>query len=334
MAEREPALVLGVDGGNSKTVAIVATRAGKVRGAGRADGSDIYNAESEKAALAEVRRAVEAALGQAGATPADLAASTFSLAGADWPEDITLLCEAIGQFGFVREYRVVNDAIGALRAGTPDGVGVVVTCGTGIAIGAQNAQGEVWYSGHWPVAYGGFELGNAALRAVYEAELGLGPQTSLTGAVIAFFAVETVSDVLHRCTARQSGWCFRMVAKLAPILLDEAAKGDAVACDIVHRAGQRNADMAITAARALDLHAAPFRLVLSGGVLRHPSGLLRKAISARIAEATPFAETVPDPPEPVVGAVLLAIDLLGDLAPQSARDRLFATLPGPELFET
>ena len=48
-----------------------------------------------------------------------------------------------------------NDAIGALRAGTPDGVGVAITCGTGIAIGARNHDGREWYSGNWEIATGG-----------------------------------------------------------------------------------------------------------------------------------------------------------------------------------
>lgn len=334
MARRTSPLVLGVDGGNSKTVAIVATREGEILGAGRANGSDIYNAESEKAALDEVCRAVEAALKQAEVSPSDLGAGAFSMAGADWPEDITLLREAIGAFGIGHEYRVVNDAIGALRAGAPDGVGVGVTCGTGIAIGARNGSGDIWYSGHWPVAFGGAELGTAALRAVYEAELGLAPATSLSEAIVAYFEVESVEDVLHRCTARWSEWSFRSVAKLAPILLDEAAKGDAIASDIVLRAGRRNADLAMAAARALSLDEGPFRLVLSGGVLRHPSGMLRSAICARIEEAMPVGETVHDPPEPVVGAVLLAVDLLGDTVAEDVRDRLVSTLPGADLFAT
>lgn len=334
MTDSGRTLVLGVDGGNSKTVALVATADGEVLGAGRAGGSDIYNAESEKAALDEVFRAVEEALGRAGVAAGDLAAAAFSLAGADWPEDIALLREAIGAFGFGHQHQVVNDAIGALRAGTPDGIGVGVTCGTGIAIGARNGEGEIWYSGHWPVAYGGSELGREALKAIYEAELGLGPETSLQGAIVGSFEVETVEDVLHRCTARWSEWNFRTEAKLAPILLDEADRGDAVAAQIVVRAGTRNADMAMTAATALGLHEAPFRLVLSGGVLRHPSRLLERAIRTRIEEKMPVGETVHDPPEPVVGAVLLALDLLGEPAAEAVCERLVETLPGPELFKT
>ncbi|MFN8590930.1 MAG: BadF/BadG/BcrA/BcrD ATPase family protein [Thermomicrobiales bacterium] len=335
MTDPAPRLALGVDGGNTKTIAIIATTGGEVLGAGRAGGSDMYNAASEQAALDAVNKAVRTALTEAGAAPADLAVGAFSMAGADWPEDVTLLREAFLAAALGRDVWVVNDAIGALRAGTPDGVGVGITLGTGIAIGARNSAGDIWYSGHWPVAYGGAELGRAALRAVYEAELGLGQPTELRDAALDCFGVTTVEEILYRCTARGGGWNICTEAKLAPLLLDVAAAGDAVALEIVQRAGTRDADFAVHAARQVRLDGAPFRLVLSGGVLRHPSRLLERAIRVRIeTKALPAVTIVTNTPEPVVGALLLALDRLGCQSSRATLARLEATLPGPDLFKT
>jgi N-acetylglucosamine kinase-like BadF-type ATPase len=334
MTRTRPSLLLGVDGGNTKTVALVATPDGTIVGAGRAGRSDIYNAPDEEAALDEVRSAVDDALAGAGAVSDDLAVGAFSMAGADWPEDVDLLRRAMLRFGFGRKVQIINDAIGALRAGTPDGVGVGITCGTGVAIGARNADDQVWYSGHWCVAAGGAELGERALLAVYEAHLGLGPETSLTDGVLAFFEASNVEQVLHRCTARGTDRHWLRQARLAPILLNEAAHGDKVACEIVRKAGIRNADVALIAARAVGLDHPPVRLILSGGVLRHPSGLFEEVIRARFAEAIPEVEIVSDAPEPVVGAMLLAADLYAEGAPPAVRQRLIETLPGPSLFAT
>jgi N-acetylglucosamine kinase-like BadF-type ATPase len=240
----------------------------------------------------------------------------------------------MAEFGFGQTIQIVNDAIGALRAGTPDGIGVGVTCGTGIAIGARNSEDRVWYSGHWCVAAGGAELGERALIAVYEAHLGLGPPTSLTEGILAFFEATNVEEVLHRCTARGTDRHFMEQARLAPILLDEAAHGDEVACAIVHRAGTRDAEVALVAARAVGLDQAPVRLVLSGGVLRHPSGLMEQAIRTRFAREIPDVEVVNDAPEPVVGAMLLAVDLFAGCSQPAVRQTLIATLPGPSLFAT
>ena len=59
-------LLLGADGGNTKTIALVADRDGTILGAGRAGTSDLYNAVSVGAAIGAIGAAVAAALEAAG----------------------------------------------------------------------------------------------------------------------------------------------------------------------------------------------------------------------------------------------------------------------------
>jgi len=59
-------LLLGVDGGNTKTIAIVLTGEGAVLGTGRAGCGDIHNARGPEAAVAEITGAVRAALAESG----------------------------------------------------------------------------------------------------------------------------------------------------------------------------------------------------------------------------------------------------------------------------
>src|ERR1041385_6682920 len=70
--------VLGVDGGNTKTLVLIARDDGVILGAGRAGCSDIYSASSVNAAIGEIEGAVEAALTKAGIQPSELAAGAFS----------------------------------------------------------------------------------------------------------------------------------------------------------------------------------------------------------------------------------------------------------------
>jgi N-acetylglucosamine kinase-like BadF-type ATPase len=62
--------VLGVDGGNTKTIALIARHDGTIVGAGRGGRGDIYGAGGPEAALAEADRAVWTALEACGALPA------------------------------------------------------------------------------------------------------------------------------------------------------------------------------------------------------------------------------------------------------------------------
>ena len=109
-------LLLGVDGGNTKTIALVSRDDGMVVGVGTAGCADIHNAASPGHALDEIVRAASTALEAAGARAGDLGAAAFSLAGADWPEDFEFLRGGLAeQLELVVEPLVVNDAIGAIR---------------------------------------------------------------------------------------------------------------------------------------------------------------------------------------------------------------------------
>lgn len=317
--------VLGVDGGNTKTHAFVATCDGTVVGVGHAGCSDVYNAASEEAALAEAERAVRQALATAGLGPADLAAGAFSMAGADWPEDYAFLADAMTARGYGTRITVVNDALGALRAGT-DGPGVAVVCGTGIATGARGPDGWRWHTSFWQEAGGSGEFANRVIIAVSRAELGIDPPTSLTSRVLAATGAENVEGALHRIWNRHAPPP-NVKARLTGAALEEAAGGDAAAMGIVTSLGQAMGDYAVAAGRRVQLGDEPFDLVLTGGVFRYPSALLQDAIVRQVRATYAAARPVRPALEPVAGAVLLALDLCDVGVTAAIRQRLAATSP-------
>src|SRR5579859_7336424 len=110
-------LVVGVDGGNTKTLALVADLEGRVVGCGRSGNGDMYGAESPTAAMASLVEAAQKALADAGASKDSLAAGGYSIAGADFSEDYDLIASALTGYG--KTVEVINDAVGALVAGAP-----------------------------------------------------------------------------------------------------------------------------------------------------------------------------------------------------------------------
>lgn len=318
--------VLGVDGGNTKTHAFVATRDGAVVGAGHAGCSDIYGAASEAAALAEADRAIRQALDVAGVRPADLAAGAFSMAGADWPEDYAFLTETMTARGYGERVTVVNDALGALRAGT-DGPGIAVVCGTGIATGAQGPDGRRWHTSFWQEPGGSGEFANRVIVAVSRAALGIDPPTSLTPRLLMALGEERVDAALHRIWNRQAP-APNIKAQLTGAALAEAAAGDAAAIAIVTGLGEAMGEYAVAAGRRVGLSANDgFDLVLSGGVFRYPSGALQETIIDQVRAAYPRARPVRPALEPVAGAVLLALALCDVPVTPAVRERLAETTP-------
>ena len=304
-------------------------------GTGRKGCTDIYAAGSPEKALSEVEAAIEAALAMAGVERSELGAACFSLAGADWPEDFDVIRAGLGQRGLDLGDRLLifNDAFGALRAGAPQGVGVSVVCGTGAAVGARAADGRLWHTSWWQEPQGAMQLGEKTLNAIYRAELGLAPPTSLTARVLDFYNLPTVEAVLHLRTARVRS-PGPSVGKLARLLLDEAEAGDATAAQMVSKHGADLGDYALVAARKVGLLGSPFTLVLAGGVLRHPSGLLRGAVVERVLAETVLAQPVSSRFEPAVGALLFALEAGGLTVDEALLARVEASVPGAELFET
>ena len=325
--------VLGVDGGNTKTLALVAREDGVIVGTGRAGCSDIYGATSPAAAIDEIERTVNAAIKEAGIGSGEITAAVFSLAGADWPEDFRLLEEAMRTRGYGQNILIVNDAMGALRAGSPDGAGVVVSCGTGAAIGARHPDGRIWHSSFWQQTQGAGELSLRALQAVYRAELGIDPPTALTERILAFFATRDVEDVLHRMTGRElprpENW-----RQLVRPLFEAADEGDEAARRILISHGRTLGDYVIVAARKVGLLETPFTLVLTGGVLRHPSPLLRDSLIGRVQDVIPDVRPISSRFEPVAGAVLLALDMACIETDAALLKRLETSLPEASFFAT
>ncbi|MGI9252825.1 MAG: BadF/BadG/BcrA/BcrD ATPase family protein [Thermomicrobiales bacterium] len=326
---------LGVDGGNTKTVALVAAEDGTILGAGRGGASDIYAAVSESAALASVAGAVSAALGAAGASLAEIESAAFGMAGADWPEDFRLLHDAFAARGFTDDPLVVNDAVGALRAASPDGFGVALVAGTGMAIAARSPEGSIWHSSHWPMPGGGSGLGEAALQAIFNAHLEVGPHTSLTARALDLLGMANPEAVLYELTARgKRRWVLPDYARLAPLVLDEACAGDPVAEGIVAEVGRTLARHAAAAADRVGLDMECFTLALAGGTFRHRGTCYLSAIVGALAEELPCITPIVSDLEPAAGPLMLAMERAGLEITPERRAKIAATMPPQSLFTT
>ena len=336
MTAAGPPLVLGIDAGNTKTIALIADTAGTVLGWGRAGGSNIY--VSKPRALLALDQAVQAARQSAGLDHGNgvgegtFAAVTLSATGADWPEDFQLLNQVLHERAWAGRVQVVNDAVGALRAGSLEGTGVAVACGTSAGIAARSAAGQVWHSSYWQEPEGANELSEQTLRAVYRANLGIDPPTSLTCRVLAHYGQPTVEGLLHSLT-RRNRRASRRLGRLARILLDEAEAGDQTSRTLVCEHGAALGDYALAAARKVGLEG-DYTLVTSGGVMRHPSRLLIRALMERVQQAHPDAVWQASHHEPVFGALLLALEFAGYPVHGDLMGRLEATCPDESLFRT
>jgi N-acetylglucosamine kinase-like BadF-type ATPase len=320
--------VLGVDGGGSKTHALVADERGEVLGfasSGRSNWEDT-GLEAAGAALAE---ATGGALAAAQVPPGALAASAFGLAGLDWDPDRPMLGALLDPLGLAGPRRLENDSFIALRAGASRPFGVVVIAGTGhVAAGRDPAGRTVRTLGLGPM-YGDFgsatDVAEEAVRAVGGGanHTGRGPATSLSRLLPPLAGCASAEQLLQRLSRG-----LVPLPEAAPLVLQEAEAGDPACRQIVLHASASLGESAAVVARRLGLGGQRFELVMAGGLFRSRNRLLEGTLVDTLHREAPLAVPVHLTCKPVVGAALDALDLAGLPTDPEVRDRLVASSEG------
>lgn len=317
------AAVLGIDGGNSKADVVLVSADGTLLTAlrGRTISHQAIGLGPGMARLESLVREAAAAAG--GDVEADLASGASaelpvaellvaSLAGADYRPDIRLLTNAIEERGLSRRTVVVNDTIGALRAGALRPWGVVLVNGQGVNAAAIAPTGRMArfpavgdIAGDWG---GGGSVGMAGLAAAIRGRDGRGPRTSLERSVPAHFGFARPASVTRamydgRIAENREG-------ELSPVVFAAAHEGDAVARAIVDRLAAELVGMATALIRRLRITRQELEIVLAGGVFRNDDAEFYAALETGIRAVAPHAKLVRLRWPPVVGAALLGLDLL------------------------
>jgi N-acetylglucosamine kinase-like BadF-type ATPase len=319
-------LVLGVDGGGTRTQALIVEDGGRVL-AGAMSGPSNWEVVGLGGTGAALRAAVGEALEAAGISPESIEASVFGLAGVDWPSDVERLGFAIEPLGLGGTSTVMNDAFVALRAGASQAWGVVVIAGTGTVTAGRNPAGEVFRTLGLGTPYGDFGSANdvsvAAVRAVADAHTGRGPSTGLCDRMCEYLGVETIAEALERVSRRDHGGRIEdEVQDFAPVVIAAANGGDLVARDILDRAGNALGEAALLVARRLGMLDLPFEIVLSGGLITGASRFVSDPFEVIVRRATTGVRFVHLDVPPAVGSALMALELLGAESGEEVRSRL------------
>lgn len=322
---------LGIDGGNSKTLVMLADETGRFISVGRGGNCNHQAAGGVTRAMGCIVEAVEEACRAGGISIAEVTHACFCLAGADLPSDYVLLEKAISERWPNLPYVLRNDAFAGLRAGAPKGWGVVSIAGSGTNQAGIGLDGRALQigglGGLWGDYGGGADLGRSAVTAVITAWDRRGPATRLTGPVLDALGVHSVAELneglYHRTVSMQ-------FYKLAPLVFAAADEGDSPAQEILIEMGRRMGESVCGVIRQLELEREPVDVVLAGSTWKGSNPLMIDAFRLAVHRVAPRANLVRPRYEPVVGAWCLALEATGARVTEPIYQRLEATLP-PEL---
>jgi N-acetylmuramic acid 6-phosphate etherase len=303
-------LLIGIDGGGSKTLALLADAHGAILGRGYG-GCANYQSVGFPAAAQALSDAIAAAFADAGVPVQPVAALCMGIAGSDRPEDQVLYMDWAATAWPGVPVSVVNDAQLVLAAGTPEGAGVALIAGTGSIVYGQAPDGRLARAGGWGHVMGdegsGYAVGQAALQAVMRAFDGRERSTGLTEAVLRYWGLGAPSDLVGQ--VYRTGMGPAEVASLAPLVHAAAEQGDAVALDILAEAGRELA-LAVTAVIEQLRIAGAVACGLAGGLIVN-GPLLRVAFLDSSAALGLHLQPITLVTEPAQGAVRLAERMLG-----------------------
>lgn len=298
-------LVVGIDGGGSKTTVSVA-------GARGADLASIVGSPSAvRPGLAAksvdtIERLIAEALEAADKSGERPSAICIGVAGVGRDAEFAAFFRDMQDRDLTDELVVLPDAVVALEDAFGDEAGILLIAGTGSVCYGRSPTGGLARCGGWGFFCGdegsGAWIGRRALSVVTASADGREPGTALVGALLHALTLTKVEELVSwgaNATVQQ-------LAQLAPIVVSVAATGDLRANSILAIAAEELVLHVRTLARNLftDERAA-VPVAFSGGLMQ-PGSFLRKLVEHRLRSAAPGAVVSHDPVVPVRGAIRVA----------------------------
>lgn len=289
---------MGIDGGGTKTRCLVGDET-SVLGSGSGSGCNILRV-GEACAIDSLSAAVHEACVKAGVSPQQITRTCAGIAGAA-DDGVASLVQRllIGLVGGAIE--VIGDMEIALENAFGGGSGVIVIAGTGSIAFGRNDCGEMARAGGWgPLVSdegSGHWIGVQAIGAALR-EHDREKKSQLLNNLMAALEVRSVHDLAVKANSDP----VPEFARLFPVVVKAEEAGDAIALEVLERAGCELAATAEILIERLFLDSEHVSVATHGGVFTG-SVLVKEAFRAELNRLCPRATCVDTEVDPALGAL-------------------------------
>jgi len=202
------------------------------------------------------------------------------------------------------EIIVCGDEEIALDAAFPGEAGVLAMAGTGSNVMGRTSRGEMLNVGGWGPVLGdqasGHWIGVQALREACRAK-DFGQPTRILERIIQHWSAESIEEIVDIANRTPPP----DFSQLAPIIVDCAEEGDAVAERVLHLGGRLIGDDAVEGfrhVRKLDPDAPLPSIAFTGSILDNVA-FVRESMIETIRRSLPQVHIVPEAVDPIQGAL-------------------------------
>lgn len=301
-------LVLGIDGGGTKTVACLGRLADaneSVLGTGVA-GPGNPRAIGFPQAQSNIDAAIESAFADAQLPRTTVRAACFALAGAGRALEQQQMAAWASERHIARSVRVTTDAEPVLAAASAENCGVALICGTGSLAWGRNHAGGVARCGGWGRLLGdegsAYWMSLAGLQAAARAADKRDRPTALLERYLERLDAAGPPDLIDRM--HDPDMTPDRIASMVDIVFGLAAS-DEVAARIVEAGALSLADCIANVARRLEFKPAAYPLAFAGSTVLKQD-CYRQLILSHLARMDLSPATVVPVSEPARGAVAIA----------------------------
>lgn len=303
-------LVVGIDGGGSRTRVVLADATGAVLARVEGLGTALHPG-NESAAADIIKALIGDVLAMADRPDTRPAVCVVGVAGAGQERAAQALWSALASRRVADDVSVQADATIALDDAFGDAAGVLLIAGTGSVAFARAPDGRMERCGGWGPNVGdegsAAWLGRRALSVVTASHDGREPETALTGALLTALEFESLDEIIPYAAEAIPA----ALAALAPVVMQVAATGDLRANALISLCVEELMLHVRTLARRCfvdERSAVP--VALAGGLMSKGS-LVRKRLEQRLKSAVPGATVRSEEVDAARGAVRRARRLLG-----------------------
>src|SRR5256714_15628998 len=219
-------IVVGVDGGGSKTRVVVGTAEGEILASVDGPKSAVVPGRAAESAdvIADLVIKAVSEIAQPGAVfPRVL---YCGVAGTGREEERRALHAALDAKELAEEVVIDSDGLIAMYDAFEERAGILVVVGTGSIAYGRSPAGEIVRCGGWGPTFGdegsGGWIGRRALSIVAASSDGRGPPTALLFPILGATQFEDIPDLIPWAAAADA----RMFASLVPTVFSTAAAGD------------------------------------------------------------------------------------------------------------
>jgi N-acetylglucosamine kinase-like BadF-type ATPase len=302
-------LVLGVDGGGTKTIGLIADMAGNIL-ASRETGATNPNVVGFDESAKTLSKVILGCCEDVRCSPDELRSVVLGLAGADSTEfreritdDLNALIVKSGSKAL--NIGVETDARVALEGAFNGGAGVVVIAGTGSIVIGKTVHGAVVSVGGWGRILGdegsGFAIGRDGIRALTLSIDRRGEPTKLKELIAEKFHWTSREDIITAVYQQKFD-----PAQLAPLVMEAAVDHDVVCQRILQTAAAQIVEQVRVVVMQMGI-LRKILLVMSGGLLQQGT-VFANVLHLKIMKSLPQVELCQSMNSPAQGAVHMALE--------------------------